>query len=324
MSYPGYKSIHGRELGLTPRGLKARGRYLVPAIDQGGNTYYVNSAASNASNNNDGRSVDYPLATLDGAIGKCTANQGDRIVLLANHAETIAGASGITADIAGISVIGLGTYNQRPRFLMDGGTSVSFVVSAADFSIENCVFASGHSGVVLCFDVTAVGATFIDVEFVNNTTNENFLTPIKATGTTDNEANGLKIVGCRWLTTDADDLEFVEINANLDGLVFQHNYINTAGTACAGILCAGTKVLSGALITHNFVQSAATSGDLFIDNGGSTGQTGFVAYNLIGNLDTSGAQVLGVATGLQFFENYMTSTSTESGGLQLTADTPNS
>lgn len=285
-----------------------------------GQVLWVDSATG--SNGNKG-TRERPFATLDYAIGRCNANKGDKIIIKENHAETITGAGGITADIAGITIIGLGTYNQRPRFLMDGGTTVSFVVSAADVMVQNLVFASGHSNVVTCFDVTAVGATFIGVEFGNNTTNEDFLTPIKVTSTVNNAGDGLRIEGCRWITSDADDLEFVEINGNLDGLVFRHNFMCSIGTASPAILTAGTKILTNADICHNRIQNANTSGDIFINNGG-TGNTGLVSYNIAGNLDVTGAQDFGAATGLQFFENYMTSTSTESGGLQLTADTPNS
>ena len=299
--------------GVTIRGL--------PVLNtHGGSVFWVDSATGGDGNRG---TFDRPFSTLDYAIGRCTANHGDIIMLKENHAETITGASGITGDIAGITIIGLGTYNQRPRFLMDGGTSVSFVISAADTTVQNCVFASGHSNVVTCFDITAKGATLLGLEFENNTTNEDFLTPIKVTSTTSNAGDGLKVVGCRWLTTDVDDLEFIEINGDLRGLVVHQNFICTSGTASPLILSAGTKDLTAARITENILQSAGTANDLMIDNGGS-GNTGIVAYNLCGNLDVTGAQVFGVATGLQFFQNFMTSTSTESGGLQLTADTPNS
>jgi hypothetical protein len=238
-----------------------------------------------------------------------------------NHAETITGAGGITADVAGITIVGLGTYNQRPRFLMDGGTAVTFLISAADVTVQNLVFAAGHADIVTCFNITAVGATLVDLEFGDHTTDENFVTPIKATGG-DNTADGLKIERCRWISIDAASAEFIEVTGNLANLVATKNYVNTKGTAGSFILSAGTKILTGALIAHNILQNANTANDLFIDNGGSTGQTGIVAYNLVGNLDVTGAQTFGAATGLQFFENYTTSTSTEAGALAQAADTP--
>lgn len=315
-------SLHGNLIGLDKdNNLIVDGKLLGPYVGTRGNTFYVDSQIG--SDNFDGKTPQGAFATLDYAIGKCTANQGDRIIVLPNHAETITGAGGIAADVAGISIIGLGTYNQRPRFLMDGAATVTLAISAADVTLKNLVFAAGHADIVAGIVVTAKGATLLDLEFVENVATENFLTPIKATGTTDNEADGLKIVNCRNLSVDAAALEFVEINANLDGLVLVDNVHYTKGTAAPLILTAGSKVLTMADIGGNRVQNANTANDLLIDNGGAT-NTGLVYRNLCGNLDVTGAQLLGAATGLQFFENFATSTSTESGALAPTADTPNS
>lgn len=309
-------------MDVSARRFLANGSPVMPQQEfLAGTTFYVDSSLAASG---DGRSPEGAKTTLSAALALCTANKGDKIIVMPNHAETITGAGGITASTAGVSIIGLGRGNQRPRFLMDAGTAVTFLISAADVYVENLVFASGHSGVVTCFNITAAHAWLYGIEFENNTTNENFLTCIKATSTSDNNADGLRVVGCRWITSDADDLEMIEINANLNGAVIAENFMCSAGTASPLILCAGTKVLSGALIINNIIQNANTSGDIFINNGGSTGQTGIVAYNLAGNLDTTGAQDFGAATGLQFFENYETSTSVASGGLYPAADTPTS
>ena len=78
-----------------------------------GSVFWVNS--SGGSDGNKG-TRERPFGTLDYAIGKCTANKGDIILVAPNHAETITGASGITFDVAGITVVGMGNYNQPPRF----------------------------------------------------------------------------------------------------------------------------------------------------------------------------------------------------------------
>ena len=316
----GESSIHGKRLMLTQRGLKVDGRYL-PPVDLGGNVFYVSSVTGGA--NNDARSPERPISTLDAAIGLCTANNNDTIVVMANHAETITGAGGITADVAGITIIGVGTYNQRPRFLMDAGTAVSFVISAADVTVQNLVFAAGHADVVTCFDITGVGATLLDLEFVNNVVDENFVTPVKATGAA-NTANGLTIIGCKFLTVDANSAEFLEVTDDLAQLTMLDNvHFVTGSTAGPLILSAGTKNLTFVNIGRNQVQNANTANDVFIDNGGS-GNSGLVYDNNVGNLDVTAAQTLGAATGMQFFNNKATSTYVASGDVALALDTPNS
>lgn len=277
-----------------------------------GNVWWVNSATGANSGGNDG-SRELPFATLDYAIGRCTANNGDIILLAPNHAETVTGIGGITADVAGISIIGLGNYNQRPRFLMDGATTVTFAVSAADVSISNIVMASGHLLVATGFDVTGVGFWADRVEFVDNTTAENWGSPFKATGAA-NTADGLKITNCRWtpLIATVNSLEFLEITDNIADLVMHGNFIAHEGTASPLVLQAGTKVMQRVSIVGNFLSHKMTAGDLAYDNGGST-NSGIIAHNLIGHADVTGAHVLGAVAGCRFFENRSVSTDALSG-----------
>lgn len=302
---------NGFRHGLNVQGMPILNTYS-------GKVFWVDSTLG--SNGNKG-TFDSSFATLDYAIGRTKASRGDLIMIKENHSETITGAGGITADVAGVSIIGLGNVNQRPRFLMDAGTAVTLLVSAADVTIENIVLAAGHADIVTAINVTGVGCSLNGIEFVENTTDENFLTPIKATGA-DNTADGLSIEGCRNLTLDAGALEFLEITGNLDFLIVRGNaHYATGGTASPLILQAGSKVIRFADIGWNRVQHAMTAGDLLINNGGAT-NSGQIYNNYCGNLDVTGAQEGGAATGIQFFENLYTSTSVASGALVPVADSP--
>ena len=172
-----------------PNGVSLRGMPVLNAY--GGNLWWVSSTRGGDGNKG---TRERPFATLDYAIGRCTANNGDVIMVLPDHAETVTGAGGITADIAGITIIGMGNYNQRPRFLMDAGTTVSFLVSAADVTVQNCVCASGHADVVTCFDVTGKGFTCLQNEFVDNVVDENFKSAIKFSSTA-NTSDGAWVIG---------------------------------------------------------------------------------------------------------------------------------
>lgn len=282
-----------------------------------GNIWYVDSATG--SNSNAG-TVYKPFATLDYAIGRCTANNGDVIVLKPNHAETITGAGGITADVAGITIIGMGSYDQRPRFLMDGGTTVDFAISAADVTVRNCVFSSGHADVVRCFDITAKGAWIDHCEFDENTTDEDWLTPIKATSTTDNNADGLKVTNCRWIQASASGLEFIEINATLKNLVVYGNHVVHEGTASPLVLVAAGKLFTGASIMWNFLSHKMTANELLVNNDGST-NTGIIAHNRVGHADVTTTHDLGIdALGCRLFDNLSTSVDNLSGLLLPAAD----
>lgn len=132
----------------------------------GGNVYWVDSGTGSDGNKGTYRQ---PLATLDNAIGKCSANNGDIIMVFPGHSETP--TSSVTADIAGISIVGLGSGNTRPtfigpnadatidvtaadvtikglRFEADSGTTQAatqkIYINAADCTIEDCWFQAGQ------------------------------------------------------------------------------------------------------------------------------------------------------------------------------------
>lgn len=284
----------------------------VPILDLfAGNVFWVNSATGG--NGNKG-TRQRPFATLNYAIGRCTANNGDIILVAPNHAETITGAGGITAGVAGITIIGLGTYNQRPRFLMDGGTSVSFLVSAADVTVRNCVFASGHADVVTCFDVTAKGFTLEGCEFVDNVVDENFKSCVKFSSTA-NTSDGGKIVGNRFVTPDAATLGFILCVDDIRDLVVQNNFVVSEGTGLATMItCTTGKDLQLVDVRWNFLSSKATSGNLFISNDtASPNNSGIIAHNRCGHADVTGGHVLGVVGGCRMFDNLSVSTDALSG-----------
>src|SRR4051812_13860248 len=103
-----------------------------------GNIFFVNSVTGSDSAGG-GQNPDAPLATIDYAIGLCTANQGDRIYVMPSHVETISAAGGVALDVAGVEIIGIGTGAARPKvnFTATGST---FAVSAANCTVRNILF----------------------------------------------------------------------------------------------------------------------------------------------------------------------------------------
>ncbi len=310
-------------MGLTnfPHGISS---YGVPVLGGGadpvlGSVFFVDSATG--SNGNLGTSKDVPFATLDYAIGKCTADKGDTIYVMPNHAETITGVGGITADVAGINIIGIGSYNNRPRFLMDGAATVTFVVSAADVTVRNIVFASGHSDVATCFDVTGKGLWVDKCDFVQNTTDENFLSCISCTGA-DATADGLKVTNCYMYQIDASTVAFIINTGDVTGLVATGNVVISEGTGLATLItCATGKDLKGCCVLWNFLSSKATAGNLFISNDtASPNNSGIIAHNRVRHADVTTTHIMGAVGGCGFFDNLSTSVDNLSGFLLPAAD----
>lgn len=146
-----------------------------------GNTYYVDSDASNASDSNNGKSWAQPLATLDGAINKCTANQGDRILIAESHSElwTTTGAKA-TFDVAGIEVIGLGSGSDRPTFSF-GHTGTTWTISAANVTLRNLLFVTAVDSVVTFATISGNDCSIIDCE-TRDATDKEVITDFTVTG----------------------------------------------------------------------------------------------------------------------------------------------
>ena len=111
-----------------------------------GDRYFVGSTVSAASDaTTSGLSPDRPFATIDYAVGRCTASQGDIIYVMPGHVETVATASALDFDVAGIKVIGLGWGDSRPKVQLSAQAStVEF--NADDMWIENIIFEGTFTG----------------------------------------------------------------------------------------------------------------------------------------------------------------------------------
>lgn len=103
-----------------------------------GNIWFVNSATgTNAAGY--GENPDAPFATADYAIGSGTATNGDWIIGMPGHTETISAAGSVNMDVAGIKIVGLGEGMTRPIFTWSTAAG-TFEVRANSCSIENVIF----------------------------------------------------------------------------------------------------------------------------------------------------------------------------------------
>src|SRR5262245_489587 len=88
------------------------------------NIFFVQSTHANAGDAaNKGQTPDQPFATLDYAIGRCTADQGDVIIVLPGHVETVSAAGELDIDVAGITIVGVGSGSKQPKVVLDTATT---------------------------------------------------------------------------------------------------------------------------------------------------------------------------------------------------------
>ena len=124
-----------------------------------GNIYYVSSATGVGADvqERSGQSKDQPFATLDYAIGRTTASQGDVIVLMPGHAET---TTAIALDVAGVAIVGLGYGRNRPTLTATTAATDLINVTAANCQIHNVRLVGAASGVTALLDGSSAADDF--------------------------------------------------------------------------------------------------------------------------------------------------------------------
>lgn len=119
-----------------------------------GTAQIANQKGGSDSNNG---TFDAPFSTLDYAVGQCLANRGDIIFVKPGHAETIATATALALDVAGVAVIGLGQGSNRPTFNLTATTS-TIAISAANVTFWNCLVTGGIDAIVAVITISAADA----------------------------------------------------------------------------------------------------------------------------------------------------------------------
>lgn len=272
-----------------PNGITSFG---VPVMGSGGgipattgNYYFVSSTTG--SDANDGKTKETPVATIAKAFDLVTANKMDVIVLMPGHAESITAAAGISADVAGVTIVGVGVGSLKPKFSF-GAAAATFVISAANQTWINVEWQANYADVAIGLDISAVDdLTFDNCDFTESATDKNFvITMDLATG-----ADNLTIRNCRFIGGDASNDSF--INGVVHDGVFIYDscfYMNVAQTSVVGLIATSGNATNVEIKRCSFRSNV--DGALFIDFNG-TANSGVVAECYFSSIDTAGAVTAG-------------------------------
>lgn len=282
----GYGTIDNYPGGFT-NGILIRGMPL--QVTHPGKIFWVYNGTNvlpnqrAGSDGNDG-TFNAPFATLDYAIGKCTASRGDIIMIKPGHAENVSAASGITVDVAGIAIIGLGSGSLRPKFSFTAAAA-TYVVSAANVTHYNIEWQANFADVAIMLDVSGVdGLTFDNCRFTEAGTDLNYVIAVDlATG-----ADDIAFNNCTFIGNDAANDSCINGVAH-DGFYMKNCYLafNTAQTSVVGLVATSGNV------TNTWIDNCAfrsnIDGALWVDfNGAANG--GLITNCNVSSIDTAGAQ----------------------------------
>lgn len=292
--YPG-----GFANGITIRGVPL-------SILHPGKVFWVNNSSVlpqggiGGSNGNDGTYL-RPFSTIDYAVGMCTANRGDVIVVMPGHVEAVSAAASLVMDVAGVAVVGLGTGSKRAKISFTTATTADVDITAANISFYNIEFQSNIADLASAIDVSGVaGLSFDSCYFTQGSATLDFVDFIDiATGASD-----FSFTNCKFIGNSADNDSFIT-GVAIDGLYMENCYLamNTAQTAVVGLIETSGNATNVEIKNCNFV--SLVDGALFIDFNGAA-NTGVLVWNMFSSLDTAGAVTAGIDfTGGHVFENYV-------------------
>lgn len=264
-----------------PYGAQIGGSVILPAGV--GEVFYVCSTTGADSVGGYGKTPALPFATIDYAIGQCTASKGAVILVLPGHIETIAAASGVTCDVAGVSIIGLGVGKNRP-VVKWSATASTWVISADNVAIRNINTTNTIDEVVSMFSVTGANCTLDNVDFYATTGQaRQFLVATTA-------AANLTIKNCTHIQGAAAGAAQVWISVTTaDNTRILDNIIQITANASTSSICInGLSTCTNMTIARNLIAWLGGTITKVIDIGASTG---LVADNRI----AGGAQTLQAA-----------------------------
>ncbi len=255
-----------------------------------GNSSVLSPGARGGSNGNDG-TYNAPFSTLEYAMSRCVANRGDIIFIKPGHTETIADATTLTCDRAGIAIVGLGQGNLRPTFTFTTATTANIPVTAANITIHNLLFVANFAAVVSVFTLSAAPEFVVDgCEFRDTSSSLNFVAIVTTVVSTNNDGlvfTNNKVFG---LGTTAGTTP-IKIAATHSRLTINDNLIVLAVlNNTSAVLAHGALVVTNLEMSRNKVfrpNTDSVSGGLLITTS-STTNTGMVADNYVGCADVAG------------------------------------
>lgn len=278
------------------------GAFTIADIEQHPNNVYFVHSGTGTNAVGYGLNPDAPLASVAYAFSSDLVAAGDVVYVLPGHAETIAAAAGIAADIAGVRVIGLGTGTARPTFSWSATASTIAISAAVEFKNIRCTCSIDE--VVSMFNITGASVVLDAVDYVETASAQAI-----QFATASALAVDLLIKNChhQQATVSASNSQWIEFIGARS--VIQDNTIVLTQTSnsASKVLSNGTAAV-GLVVSRNRIAQTSAAGLAISIHASSTGIANDNRVTSTGTL--AGKIALGGAMGL---ENFCATTANKNG-----------
>ena len=271
-----------------------------------GKVFFVDSGEGD--DTYDGTSPAKAKATIDAAVGLCTANRGDVIYVMQGHNEAVgAAADDIDFDVAGITVVGIGRGTLKPTLDYDGDVAQSVHIGAGNITLANLRFRVSAADVnqAIFIDASGDGFAIVNCDFgYAETATDEFVYAIDINGVA---SDGL-IKGCMFKAGGAAAVGAINIDAAVVGLTIEDNIMY--GDYSTAVIY-GQVACDDLIIRHNILFNGTMGGDGELNNEPAIevadSTAGFVLDNRIVS-DVATGLAMRVADDMVFMNNYISDT----------------
>lgn len=223
-----------------------------------GNYFFVDSGANSGGN---GLSPEGAVTTLNAAVALCTANNGDVIIVMEGHAETLDSAADVDLNVAGIRVMGLGHGASRPTFTFTAAAA-TFAVGASSVWCENLLFVANFTnGVTAGVDIddAHTDVMFKNCEWRATAATKEFLIGVTIAAS----AARVTFDGCYFKELAGDATAAITTEGACTDLTVKNCLFHGTWSAAVLDIDAGTAVVVTPRVINNISYNSDTGAGLF-------------------------------------------------------------
>lgn len=211
-----------------------------------GRTIFVDS--NYGTSGGDGSTPAAAVDTLAHALLLATANKGDVILLMPNHAETIVAATTISTE--GITIKSLGVGDNRAQFTFGTSTAAGFVISADNVRLEGLIFKNDIDSQAAVVTTSKAYTQIVDCDFFEGS-GKQYLIGVSLANAA---ADYCTIDNCRFISITAGAASAIKIAAAVDRCTIKNCYIK-GDWSDAGIHNPTGNIATHVDISNNYVEN---------------------------------------------------------------------